>query len=129
MDRHLQLACAAAVTIVLVPYGPSLHPSARKLQIKNDMGHARGNPHFRRTTSGARRGSVVDQDLLFDACDSERFGRVFDASPDCVVGAHIHPGPLVIPIRRRIDLLEFGQCTRELAEGALETDLEGTDVY
>ena len=129
MGRHLRLARAAPVTVVPVPDGPPLYPSPRKLQIENDVGHARGNPYFRRPHLGTGRGSVVEHHLLFDDHLLDGLRCLFDASADRFVGSHVDLRSLVIPVRGSVDLFEFGQRARELAEGPLETDLKRTDVH
>src|SRR5713101_9478628 len=122
MDGHLRIARTAAVTVVPIPHGPSLDPPARNLKIKNDVGHALSNPHLCCATFRTRPGFVVDRYLLFNRDHPERFDRLFDTSADRFVSAHIDFRPLVVPIRSRVDLLEFGPCTRALAEGPLEAE-------
>ena len=57
------------------------------------------------------------------------FYALFDASTDGLAAAHVDLRPLVIPVRSRVDPLEFGQGTRELAKGPLEPDFQRVDVH
>src|SRR4051794_22569586 len=52
-----------------------------------------------------------------------------NASTDRLAAAHIDLRPLIIPIRSRVDPLEFGQGTRELTKGPLEPDFQRVDVH